>query len=241
LVLLHPVGLDGTFWGDLPERCASTHRVVCVDLRGHGKSPPAKRPGAMEDYVGDIEQLIETLGGGPATLLGVSFGGMIAQHLAIKRPELVAGLVACACPGRIPKEGRQAILQRGIDAEQGGMEVVVEATLKRWFTGKFLASEAARRVRERLLSDSPSNFAAAWEAISGHDALDRLSAYRGPALVVAGDKDVATSLEASRALAAAVHARLEVLEDTPHIMQIERADLFGDVVLGFLREMERAA
>lgn len=241
VVFLHPVGLDGTFWVGLPARLATMHTVVCVDLRGHGRSPAVNRPGRMADFVSDVEDLIEELDAGPAVMVGVSFGGMISQNLVVKRPDLVAGLVTCACPGRIPEAGRQGILQRGIEAEAGGMEAVVDVTLERWFTPDFMETDAVASVRERLLTDDPSAFAAAWEAISGHDALGSLGGYGGRALVVAGEHDLATPLEASRALAAALDARLEVIAGAPHILQLECAEAFGDTVACFLAEKDGRA
>jgi 3-oxoadipate enol-lactonase len=242
LLLLHPVGLDGTFWGGVIEPLSRRCLVIAVDAAGHGASPDARRPGRMDDRVADVIDLIQKEEFGPAILVGVSFGGMIAQNVALARPDLVAGLVVGGCPGRIPAEARDAILARGFDAERGGMAAVVEPTLERWFTPGFMSTEAVARVRQRLLDDAPSNWAAAWEAIAEHDALERLGAYRGPALVIAGEGDLATPLPAKEALAAAIPgARLVVLPGTPHMMQIEQPEAFLRAVEGFLDETESAA
>jgi 3-oxoadipate enol-lactonase len=237
VVLLHPVGLDATFWGGLPKRLARRYRVVAVDLAGHGRSPHVARPGRMAAHVADVAGLVEKIGGGPAVLVGVSFGGMIAQELALARPDLVAALVLAGCPGAIPAAGRAAILERGRAAEAGGMAAVAEATLARWFTPGFLGSAAVARVRARLLADDPSDWAATWEAVAGHDALGRLGAVRVPALVIAGEEDAATPFAAKQALAAALPGgRLQVLPGAPHMMQIECEAEFAAAVEGFLTE-----
>lgn len=239
LVLLHPVGLDGTFWGGLPAQAvAAGHTVLAVDLPGHGRSAPADRPGRMDAVVEQVAAVIEAAAAGPAIVLGLSFGGMVAQNLALARPDLVAGLIACGCPGRMPEAAREAILDRGRAAEAGGMAAVVEPTIERWFTPDFRSDRRVDAVRARLLADRPSDFAAAWEAIAGHDALDRLGAVRVPSLVVAGERDAATSADASRALADAIPgARLVVLPGAPHMMQIEAEGAFVDAVAGFLHEL----
>ncbi|MDP2084250.1 MAG: alpha/beta fold hydrolase [Gemmobacter sp.] len=234
-MLAHPVGLDQTFWGGLSDALASHHTVVAVDLRGHGGSEDAARPGQMAAYRDDLVTLIETLGLGPATLIGVSFGGMIAQTIACDRPDLVAGLVLAACPGAMLEAARTAILQRGVDAELGGMASILEATLARWFTPAAPAA-LVDRVRGRLLANAPTNWAAAWEAISGHNALPRLPAVRCPALVIAGELDVATPVEATRALAAAIPgSRHEVMNGAPHMLQLECEARFAALVQHFLR------
>ncbi len=117
------------------------------------------------------------------------------------------------------------------------MEAVVGPTLRRWFTPGFLGSQEVERVRRRLLSNSVSGWAAAWEAVAEHDALGRLAAFRGPALVIGGDKDAATSIEATRELAKAIpQSRLVILPEAPHMMQIECPGRFAEIVGGFLEE-----
>lgn len=234
VVLLHPVGLDRTFWGPLPARLSDRFEVMAVDLAGHGESPTARRPGTMDKHVADIVKLVEQTGK-RACLVGVSFGGMIAQNVALARPDLVWALVPTACPGRTPPEARPALLQRGSDAEENGIASVIDATLRRWFTEPFLSTEEVSRVRERLRTNSVSGWAAAWEAIATHDALDRLPSLQVPTLVVAGECDLGTSLDAKRALAAAIPgSRLEIIPQAPHMLQIECAQTYAEIVSAFL-------
>ena len=242
VVLLHPVGLDGTFWGDLPRRLSDRYTVISVDLRGHGGSSPAPRPGTMAACVADVAGVIKEAGQGhqTAVVLGLSFGGMVAQNLAIVHPELVSGLVVCGCGAFIPPAFKQAILARGSDAEQGGMQAITAATLERWFTPGFMDSPEVAKVRARLLADDPSNFAAAWEAISEHYAVEKLKQVTVPALVIGGSVDLATSVEAINVLAGAfAHGRAVILDGAPHMMQIENQDEFYTPVRHFLDQMEK--
>lgn len=242
VVLLHPVGLDGTFWRDLPQRLSDHYTVICVDLRGHGGSSPAKRPGSMAACVADVAAVIKDAwqgqGHAKAVVLGLSFGGMVAQNLAIAHPELVSGLVVCGCGAMVPPAFKQAILARGSDAEQGGMQAITPATLERWFTPAFMDSPEVEKVRARLLADDPSDFAAAWEAISEHAALGQLKQVTVPALVIGGSLDLATSVEAITVLADAfAHGQKVILEGAPHMMQIENQDVFYTAVRHFLDQM----
>jgi 3-oxoadipate enol-lactonase len=240
IVLLHPVGLDGRFWYDLPKRLSDHYSVACVDLRGHGRSSKAQRPGTMQANVDDVADVIKSINRGKAIVLGLSFGGMVAQNLALRHPDLVSGLVICACGAQVPQAFRQNILARGTDAEKGGMQAVTATTLERWFTPAFMNAPEVEQVRQRLLEDDPSNFAAAWEAISEHDAVAQLAQVRVPVLVVGGSLDLATSVEAITTLANAFgHAQKVVLEGAPHMMQIENQDVFYHTVRQFLDGMER--
>ena len=82
LVLLHPVGLDHTFWESLAAAASRDHCVLRVDLRGHGRSAAAERGTSFEDYADDVHAAMEQHCRGAATVLGLSFGGMLAQVLA---------------------------------------------------------------------------------------------------------------------------------------------------------------
>ena len=173
-------------------------------------------------------------------LVGVSFGGMLAQNVALSRPDLVSGLVLAGCPGEIPAAARETILARGRGAEEKGMTAVVDDTLTRWFTPGYLSTDEVSLVRDRLLRNAPGNFAATWEAVSEHAALPRLGAVWAPALVIAGSEDAATPLAAKRALAGALpRGRLAVIEGAPHMMQIERAAEFRALVEDFLAEVDQ--
>lgn len=236
LVLLHPIGLDHSFWPGLIERCSGFRRVLAFDLPGHGRSPAAPQA-TMAAYVEAVKQTLDALAIEKAAVLGLSFGGMIAQELAIRFPDRVSRLIACACGARIPPEAREAVAARGQAALEGGMSAVVDATLQRWFTSSFMSDPAVDKVRDRLLSDDPRQWDAGWRAIASHDALDRLPKLAIPTLVVAGEVDLGTPVPAARAIADAVSgARLVVIPRAPHMLQIECAETFVGHVAAFLGE-----
>lgn len=235
LVLLHAAGLDHSFWGEVPERCLRLHRVVSLDLPGHGSSPPASDPGRMQDFVSSVEQTLCNLELRGTTVLGLSFGGMIAQELALRRPDLVKRLILCACGPRIPLEARESVRDRGRIALSAGIESIIEPTLQRWFTTGFLDSPEVSRVASRLRRNSPADWTRTWHAIAEHDALQRLGALDIPTLVVIGDEDRGTTVEMATALAGAiVNADLVVLKGAPHMLQLEGASRFADLVAKFL-------
>lgn len=238
IVLLHPVGLSSEFWPVLSVKLQENYTVVTVDLAGHGASLDADRPGKMAQRVQDVAEVLREIGE-PVVLLGASFGGMIAMQIAILYPELVRGLVLAACPAAIPIAGRSAILDRAKVAEDAGMQAVADATLERWFTPAFLSTGIVGEIRDRLLQNKPTNWAAAWEAVVEHDVTDRLSQINVPTLVIAGEADAATPLTAKRAIFAAIPgSRLVVILGAPHMVHIERPEEFSKIVTGFLLSLE---
>jgi proline iminopeptidase len=74
---------------------AETHRVIYLDYRGRGRSDPIEDPASITfaGDVADVAELIRALGLGPVSVYGFSYGGMVAQGLALDHPELVSRLM----------------------------------------------------------------------------------------------------------------------------------------------------
>lgn len=86
----------GVFDGPLPGR----FEVLAYDQRGMGRSSKPDVRYRMADYADDAAGLMDAVGWDDALVIGVSFGGMVAQELALRRPEKVRRLVlACTSPG----------------------------------------------------------------------------------------------------------------------------------------------
>lgn len=97
LVLVHGVALDvDVNWSHVAPTLARHFRVLALDLRGHGRGLPVAGNFKLEDCADDIAAALRVLGTGPVTPVGFSIGGMVAQLLWRRHPDLVAGLVLCS-------------------------------------------------------------------------------------------------------------------------------------------------
>ena len=82
--------------GPLPKH----HRVIAYDQRGLGQTEKPDRPYTMSEYGDDAAELLAALGIEQVDVIGVSFGGMVAQHFAIRHPSKIRKLVlCCTSPG----------------------------------------------------------------------------------------------------------------------------------------------
>ncbi len=235
VLLLHPVGLDLAFLQPLAALLAPRCRVMCMDLRGHGRSPLEPLAQGLEDFADDVHETLAQTGFAPCAVVGFSFGGMVAQTLALRHPQVVDALVPCACPATLAADSRGVARARGEDAERGGMAAVLEATLERWFTAAFRARGADAAARARLLCDDPRGWAQGWRAIAAIDNLARLRALRLPALCIAGELDKSSPPHIVRAIADAIPgARFKVLAGAPHMLFIEQPHAVAKELLAFL-------
>ncbi|HEY7231330.1 MAG TPA: alpha/beta fold hydrolase [Pseudolabrys sp.] len=237
VALLHPVGLDLTFLAPVADILREEFTVLTLDQRGHGGSRAMTRAHSLEDYADDLHALLCELEFAPAAIIGFSFGGMVAQALAIKYPRAVSALVICACTATQTTESRATAQARGNDARRNGMADVLEATLDRWFTASFRAAGKDRSARERLLSDNPEGWAAAWYAMGNVDTLPRLSTITVPTLCIAGERDKSSPPSIVQRIADAIPgARFAVIAGAPHMLFIEHPEETARTIARFLRE-----
>jgi pimeloyl-ACP methyl ester carboxylesterase len=93
LILLHGGLGTGAMFGPVIPQLAANHRVIAVDLQGHGRTADIDRPLSAELMADDIAALIRHLGLDKPDLMGYSLGGGVALFTAAKYPELVGRLV----------------------------------------------------------------------------------------------------------------------------------------------------
>jgi 3-oxoadipate enol-lactonase len=220
IVFLHPVGLDRRIWGDVAVPGATP-----LDFPGHGDAAPAEKVSmaGLVDYV--LGHLT-----GPATLVGLSLGGMVAQQVAVREPGAVTSLVvACSTWATDP----QVMLDRAAMTRQQDMAGIVDITLERWFTTEALAAPGHPGVgyaRRRLLADDPAVFAQYWEAMAEHDVREQLGSVKLPATFIAGAQDRASSVPVLEAMAEAVPGAVLRVLDGPHMLPLERPREFTAVL-----------
>jgi 3-oxoadipate enol-lactonase len=240
VLLLHPVGLDLSWWEPQVEALRPEFQVLRLDFRGHGKSAIAPPPYTLADFAADARALLATLNIGPAHVIGLSLGGMVAQVLALEYPKDVCSLVLSNTLCTLPAQARQAMRARGEAAEQAGMAAVIEPTLERWFTRGFLDSTLVARCRRHLLGQDVGAWASTWRALADLDTLPRLGEIHVPTLVTTGDADVSTPAAAAQLIASSIPgAVLKIMPGAPHMAPYERPELFNPLVLEFLRSVER--
>ncbi len=236
VVLSHALGADLHLWDDLAAALAPQHEVLRYDHRGHGGSAVPAGPVSQDDLVDDAARLIREWGRGPVVFVGLSMGGMVAQGLAVRHPELLRGVVIAHSSARYPVEVRAMWAQRIATIEQGGLAAIADATMERWFTPGFRAAqpEVVERTRQVLLRSSPAGYIACGRAVAAVDWLDRLPDVKTPALVIAGAHDAGAPPAMSEAIAARIPgAELRVL-DAAHLGALEQPQDFLAAVRGFI-------
>jgi pimeloyl-ACP methyl ester carboxylesterase len=231
---------------------ADEFRLVFYDARGSGRSE-ALPPYTHEQWVADADELTRQLGIETFTLLGHSYGGIVAQEYVLAHPERLRQLILVdTSPSTVRNEES---IRRALEADLPGIE---EGWLRKLFEGRVESVEEMHEMWELLLPlyfEGPfdpalpkqiaddtyfhpetHNFAFSVNN-PAYDVRDRLPAVDVPTLVICGANDWITPLATSEELVSLIGgSRLEVFAASGHMPMVEEAEKFISVVRGFLRE-----
>lgn len=236
VVFLHPIGTCGAFWDGVVERIVDQYRCVAIDLRGHGDSDVPSQGFSLDDLAADVIELLRMERATGAVLVGCSLGGMVAQGIALKAPELLAGIVLAGTGYKHTPEGRNAMQERA-DASRQGMPGMVATALARWFPAPFLALNPpeVRACRAWLGDDEPMVVSWAWEAVRDLDYSERIKDIGLPALVLRGSLDIASPRDTLQEMAKLLpRARYVEIDGAGHLAPLEQPAAFSAKLREFL-------
>jgi pimeloyl-ACP methyl ester carboxylesterase len=225
-------------WRTYPEQ----YRVVRYDMRGFGKSPPARGKFSFAD---DLIQLLDDLELGPAALVGGSMGGSVAMEATVARPDLVSALLLVA-PGlrghEFSDETRAGWAEEEAALERGDLDAAVEVNLRMWVDGiqrspADVDPEVRRRVGEMQMRafELWQDAGVDPEPEARVEYEKRLGEIDVPTLILVGDLDLPEMHEIADRLEAEIpSARRETIAGTAHVPSMERPEEFDRLVLEFL-------
>ncbi len=222
--LLLIMGLSGTLlhWGEpLMEELRGDFDVIAYDHRGVGASSRVEAPFSIADLARDAAGLLGALGVESAHVMGISMGGMIAQELALARPELLRTLtLGCTyCGG--PESNLPAQPELGAAIMSGDRERAIRAMWEANVSEHFARDDEAFARFRAIGTERAVAVAVTMEqlsAITRHDTSARLGALAMPTLVVHGTEDRIIPVENGRIVARLIpRARLEIWPDTGHL------------------------
>jgi 3-oxoadipate enol-lactonase len=220
------------FDGPLPE----AFEILAYDQRGLGQSAVPPGPYAMADYGNDAAALLDALGWGQVPVIGVSFGGMVAQELVLRHPRSVRSLVlCCTSPGgaggasyplhELAKLSDDERVVRQLELSDTRRDAAWRAANPERF------AELARLTRAAVRADRNETGAALQLAArAGHDTWGRLSTIRTPVLVAGGRYDGIAPVANSRGLADRIPGAELQLFEGGHLFMIQDRTAYPAII-----------
>jgi Predicted hydrolases or acyltransferases (alpha/beta hydrolase superfamily) len=236
VVLVHTAGLDGRQWRYVMRRLAQRgYQAIAVDLPGHGRSDmpsggPLREMSALADAVGDFA---EYAGLADYAVVGCSVGGDVSLTLALRRPQRVTALVACAASAYTPSASRLFLELSQDSAGAAGWNDMFRLNCLAC-TGDAIPDD---RLDQLMWAHATANHLVgtadllAWH---GHDIRDRLHEITCPALLIHGSYDFFVDRdEVVRTAEGIARGQFLELPDVGHYPMVEDVEL-GDRIADFL-------
>jgi 3-oxoadipate enol-lactonase len=221
---------------------AEAFDLLAYDQRGLGRSSKPDEPYSMARYADDAAALLDHVGWASARVLGVSFGGMVAQELVLRHPERVERLVlACTSPGGAGGASYPFHEIGHLQGEARARHLIGVSDTRRdaaWATAN--PEPYARLVAAGALgpfADEPGRAAGArrqLEARAAHDAWSRLDQIRCPVLIAAGRYDGIALPQAQEAMAGRIPGAALRWFDGGHLFMLQDRTA-NPAIIDFLR------
>lgn len=236
VVFSNSLGTDFRIWDHVAPALERDFRVVLYDKRGHGLSEATPQPYRLEDHVGDLEVLLAHLGVTRTAVVGLSVGGLIAQGLAAKRPDLVTSLVLCDTAHRIGTD--ELWNQRIAAVNDEGIAALADGVMQRWFTPAYRRPDNPdfTGYTAMLVRTTVDGYAGTCAALRDADLTESTRALKLPVLCLVGDQDGATPPELVRSTADLIEgARFKIIDGAGHIPNVEQPETTTRLIADFLR------
>ncbi len=237
LVFSNSLGTDFRIWDAFLAGLEGDYRIVRYDKRGHGLSEATPPPYRIEDHIGDLESLLSHLGVNACTIIGLSVGGVIAQGLAAKRPDLVKAMVLMDTAHKI---GTAEMWNQRIDAVmKDGIAPIADAIMQRWFTPAYRTPDNPDYVGylAMLTRTTADGYAGTCAALRDADFTESTRALKLPTLCIAGDQDGSTPPDLVRSTSELIEgARFEIVAEAGHLPCVEQPLPTAALVASFLQE-----
>ncbi len=236
LVFIHAMSFHQGIWQDVISHMPSELRIVTYDQRGHGASNVPPLPYSLDDYANDAIQLLDDLEVQACYLVGISFGGLVAQRVAELRPDLVDRLVLSNTALKI---GVLEDWMESADAarNEGFSRKKIEGFFPELFSAEFChSSPNYGELVIRRMQISVDGYVGCSQAI-GHADLSKNPDSRPtqPTLVIGTDNDVITPLGVVEELAASLpNGQFKVIKGAGHLPCVDKHKEFADLVVSFL-------
>lgn len=237
LVLVHSLGCDLRIWDAVSAYLQPHFHLIRYDIRGHGLSELGESGADIEQHADDLIRIIEEADVSNVFVCGLSIGGIIAFAAALKRPDLIRGLILSDTQARIGTAERyQERIER---IEKGGIETIADEQMERWFSKEFRnnAPLQVALMRQMLVRQSLYGYLASVTALRDADYSSRIHEISCPTLCLAGSEDRSTPPEQVRILADGIdRSVLKLIDGAGHLPCLEAPDVMAKMILEFIEE-----
>jgi pimeloyl-ACP methyl ester carboxylesterase len=235
LVLIHGVGMRLEAWEPQLRALSGSHRVIAVDMPGHGGSERLPRGARLPDFVAWLGRFLDDLDLAGVAVAGHSMGALVAGGAAatfgarIERVALLNGVY------RRSPEARAAVVARSREIDAGHVDLA--APLARWFSASEVGGTPYALVRDWLAGVDVEGYGTAYAAFAEGDDVyaDAWPDVVCPALFLTGEHDPNSTPAMSQAMAAAAPSgEAVIVAGHRHMVNLTAPDLVNAALAAWL-------
>lgn len=236
VVFANSLGTNLRMWDPILPLLPARLRLIRYDKRGHGQSDVPDGPYTMGQLVSDAAAVCDAAKVRDALFVGLSVGGMIAQGLAVKRPDLIRAVVLSNTAAKI---GNPAMWQDRIDQiNTDGLPAMADQIMQRWFSRDFYGTDAVAPWQAMLSATPKPGYLGVSSAISGTDFYTSTSSLRIPALGIAGAEDGSTPPDLVRETTDLIPgSQFALIRRAGHLPCVEKPHEYADILTQFMQDI----
>jgi 3-oxoadipate enol-lactonase len=240
VLLFHGLGADSTSWTlQIPALSEAGFRPLAPDVPGFGQSLYDGRGWSLRRVAAQMADLPGELGTGPAHIVGLSMGGVIAQQFALDFPLLTRKLVLVSCFSVLRPDnfnGWVYFIVRTATVLTLGLKAQAQVVARRVFP-----NPQDQPLREMYLDivarADPRAYRKAMLSLGLFDSRKKLAEIKAPTLVITGADDTTVNPARQRALAQGIpSAQQVIISQAGHAVPVDQAERFNRTLLDFLKE-----
>lgn len=235
----HGLLMDHEMFG--PQLHALRHHYRCIvwDQRGHGHTAGDNiEPFTYRDSADDLAALLTRLDATPTVLVGMSQGGFVSLRCALRRPELVRGLILIDSQAGLEDPAKVAGYRQMLDVWIAqGLQAQIADTIAQIIIGS--GYRDVQHWKDKWAGWKPPNLAACFETLTGRDDVtERLAEIRVPTLIIHGEADMAIPMERAEIMQRKLpNARLVRIPGASHAANLTHPDTVNAAMADFLQTL----
>lgn len=244
IVFLHAFPLNRTMWATQEEALSSRHRVITVDLRGHGESDAPLWHYTLDQAADDVRGLLDHLSVLQAVFVGLSMGGYILFAFYRKHADRVKGLVLADTRAQADTpEGKDGRFQMAQIAYNQGPTAIADLMIPKLLSPAAIQAKPTlvQHVRSMIEGNQISGIAGDLMAMAERpDSVPLLRQITCSTQIIVGELDVTTPLHDSKLMADQIPgAHLATIPGAAHLANLEQPETFNQIVEAFVSNRAR--
>lgn len=235
LLFCHSLGANLQLWDRQVALFENSHKIIRLDLRGHGQSDIFSSPYSIDMLAKDVIHLLDHLDIQCCSFIGLSLGSMIGLWLAANHPHRFIQMALAGASASVQKSA--PFDKRIARIHKHGLDSMFDELNERWYASNFVAnnSDKVNAVRKMVNATSKTGYIGATMAVRDFNIVEKLPEIETEILLITGAEDKATPIAEAKAIAESCsNTKLFVIKNASHLAIIEQPDLFDTAIVNFI-------